>query len=49
MILHYEQIIEAESRFEALHDARMGSTVVENAKCVAIKVAPDVEQQVLSA
>ena len=49
VILHYEQIIEAESRFEALHDARMGSTVVENAKCVAIKVAPDVEQQVLSA
>ncbi len=47
VILHYEDVIEAESRFEALHDVRMGNTIVENAKCVAIEIAPDVEQQVI--
>ena len=47
VILHYERTIEAESRFDALHDTRMGNTVVENAKCVAIEISSDVEQQVL--
>ncbi len=47
VILHYEQVIEAESRFEALHDVRMGNTIVENAKSVAIEISPDVEQQVI--
>ena len=47
VILHYEGTIKAESRFDALHDTRMGNTVVENAKSVAIEISPDAEQQVL--
>jgi len=47
VILHYESIIEEESRFEAMHDTLLGNTVVENAKCTLIEIAPNVRQKVL--
>jgi hypothetical protein len=39
--LHYEDIREAESIFEALQDTVMGNTVVENAKINFIQIDPD--------
>jgi hypothetical protein len=41
IILHYERIAEAESKFEATHDTLMGNTVVENARIAAIEIEPD--------
>ena len=41
VILHYERIAAAESKFEAMHDTMMGNTVVENAKTTVIEVAAD--------
>jgi hypothetical protein len=38
VILHYERIAEDESKFEAMHNTRMGNTVVENATITVIKV-----------
>jgi hypothetical protein len=43
VILHYEEIGEAESQFEAVHNAMMGNTVIENARISAIKISPDIE------
>ena len=41
MILHYEQVVEEESKFEALTSIRLGNTVVENAEIAVIQVDPD--------
>ncbi len=41
VILHYERIAEAESKFEAMHDTILGNTVVENAKISVIEISPD--------
>lgn len=41
VILHYERIAEAESKFEAMHDTIIGNTVVENAKITVIEIEPD--------
>jgi phosphoribosylformylglycinamidine (FGAM) synthase PurS component len=41
IIVHYEEIAEAESQFEAIHNTLLGNTIVENAKISAIKVCPD--------
>ena len=39
VMLHYENIITAESKFEAMHNTIIGNTVVENAKITVIEVA----------
>lgn len=41
VILHYEEIIEAECKFDATHNIRMGNTVVENSKIAEIESALD--------
>jgi phosphoribosylformylglycinamidine (FGAM) synthase PurS component len=41
VILHYECINEAESKFEAMHNTIMGNTVVEDAKITVIEIKPD--------
>lgn len=41
VVLHYERLAEAESKFEAMHDTILGNTVVENAKITVIEIAPD--------
>ncbi len=41
VILHYETITTAESKFEAMHDTMMGNTVVENALISVIEVSPN--------
>lgn len=41
VILHYERLAEAESKFEAMHDTIMGNTVVENAKTTVIEIEAD--------
>ncbi|MBW4623363.1 MAG: hypothetical protein KME17_28905 [Cyanosarcina radialis HA8281-LM2] len=41
IVLHYERIAEAKSKFEARHDTLMGNTVVENARIAAIAIEPD--------
>ncbi|MBA3920635.1 MAG: hypothetical protein H0X31_02580 [Nostocaceae cyanobacterium] len=43
VILHYERIAEAESKFYAMHDTMMGNTVVENAMISVIEIAPDIQ------
>ncbi len=43
VILHYECIIEARSKFEAMHNTIMGNTVVENAKITVIEISPDLQ------
>jgi len=42
VILHYERIASAESKFEATHDTILGNTVVENAKISVIEISPDI-------
>lgn len=39
--LHFECTIDAESKFEAMHNTIMGNTVVENSKITVIEVAED--------
>ncbi|PZV15466.1 MAG: hypothetical protein DCF20_10310 [Pseudanabaena sp.] len=39
--LHFECTIDAESKFEAMHDTIMGNTVVENGKITVIEVSKD--------
>ena len=39
VILHYERIAQAESKFEAMHDTMLGNTVVENAQITVIEIA----------
>ncbi|MFM7438885.1 MAG: hypothetical protein ACKO2V_09820 [Snowella sp.] len=41
VILHYERLAEAESKFEAMQDTLMGNTVVENAKLTIVEIEPD--------
>lgn len=41
VMLYYEDIITAESKFEAMHNTLLGNTVVENAKITVIEVAND--------
>lgn len=43
VILHYECLMAAESKFEAMHNTIMGNTVVENAKITVIEIAPDLQ------
>lgn len=43
VILHYECLIEAESKFEAMHGTVMGNAVVENAKITVIEIDPDLQ------
>jgi hypothetical protein len=40
VILHYEEIAEAESMFEAMHNTLLGNTVVENANISVIEISP---------
>jgi hypothetical protein len=40
VILHYERLVEDESKFEALHNTILGNTVVENAEVTIIQVDP---------
>ncbi len=47
VILHYERIVSAKSKFEALRDTMLGNTVVENAKSTVIKISPLAQQQTL--
>ncbi|BAZ08862.1 hypothetical protein NIES4071_06680 [Calothrix sp. NIES-4071] len=48
VILHYERIIKAESKFEALQDTLLGNTVVENAKVTLIEIDPNLPVQPLT-
>lgn len=48
VILHYERIAEAESKFEAMHDTIMGNTVVENAKITVVEIAADLQMEPLT-
>ena len=41
LILHYERIAEAESKFEAMHGTLLGNTVVENAKITVVEIEAD--------
>lgn len=41
VMVHYEDIITAASKFEAMHNTLLGNTVVENAKITVIKIADD--------
>jgi hypothetical protein len=41
VMLHYEDIITAESKFEAMHNTLLGNTVVENARITVIEVTND--------
>lgn len=47
VILHYERLAEAESKFEAMHDTMMGNTVVENAKISMIEIEADLSVEPL--
>jgi hypothetical protein len=41
VILHYEEAVEGESMFEAMHDVMIGNTVVENAKVTVVEIDSD--------
>lgn len=41
VILHYERIAEAASKFDAMHDTILGNTVVENAKITLVEIGAD--------
>lgn len=41
VILHYERIEEAQSKFEAMHNTILGNTVVENAEITVVQIADD--------
>ena len=43
VILHYERITEAESKFEATHETILGNTVVEDALISVIEISPDLQ------
>jgi hypothetical protein len=38
VILHYERLVDEESKFEAMHNTLLGNTVVENAAMTIIQV-----------
>ena len=48
VILHYEDIIEVESKFEAMHNTIMGNTVVENAIITVIEIDKDLPIELLT-
>ncbi|MBW4617739.1 MAG: hypothetical protein KME21_32025 [Desmonostoc vinosum HA7617-LM4] len=48
VILHYERIGKAESRFEAMQDTLLGNTVVENAKVTLIEIDANLPVQPLT-
>lgn len=41
VILHYEDIVQTDSKFWAKHDTMLGNTIVESAKFVIIEIADD--------
>jgi hypothetical protein len=41
VILHYERVVEDESKFQAMHNTLLGNTVVENGELTIIQVNPD--------
>jgi hypothetical protein len=41
VILHYERLVEDESKFDAMQNTQLGNTVVENAELTIIRVDPD--------
>ncbi len=43
VMLHYECIVEDESKFSASHNTIMGNTVVENAEITLVEIAPDLQ------
>lgn len=43
VILHYERIEKAESKFEATHETILGNTVVEDALISVIEISPDLQ------
>ena len=47
MMLHYEDTITAESKFEAMQNMIVGNTVVENAKVTVIEIANDLPIEAL--
>jgi hypothetical protein len=47
VILHYEQITEAESKFDAFQNTLMGNTVVENATCTLIELSENSQVQII--
>jgi hypothetical protein len=48
VILHYERIGIAESKFEAMQDTLLGNTVVENAKITLIEIDANLPVQPLT-
>jgi hypothetical protein len=38
--VHFEQVVEEDSKFDAVADAQLGNTIVENAEIAVIQVAP---------
>lgn len=47
VILHYEDIITAESKFEAMNNTIIGNTVVENTRITVIEIANDLPVELL--
>ncbi|MGG6266265.1 hypothetical protein ACQ4M5_17715 [Leptolyngbya sp. AN10] len=47
VLLHYENRITAESKFEAMHNTIIGNTVVENARITVIEVSEELPTQPL--
>lgn len=47
VLLHYEDYVTAESKFEAMHNTILGNTVIENAKITVIEVPEDLPVQAL--
>jgi hypothetical protein len=41
VILHYERLVEEESKFEAMHNTMLGNSVVENGEITIIQVDRD--------
>lgn len=41
VVLHYERIIDEESKFEAMHSTILGNTVIENAEISIIQIDPE--------
>lgn len=48
VMLHYEDTITAESKFEAMHNTIIGNTVVENARITVIEIANDLPVEPLT-
>jgi hypothetical protein len=41
VIVHYERLVDEESKFEAKHSTLLGNSVIENAEVTLIQEAPD--------